>query len=84
MKDIYLKSRYGDNYKLIHIKENLYKADFGNEYIRFGENEGICNFVDPSGGPLLHIGDVLPNGSVIISIKIDDGIYLTLEDEKTD
>lgn len=82
MKEIILKSRHNDEYKLIQVEENLYKADFGkmSEWVRFGGdgNDGFYDFVDPPGGPFLHIGNNI-DGLKIKSIKIDNGIYLTLE-----
>lgn len=84
MKEINLDSRYGDKYKLIQTEGNLYKADFGDmcEWVRFGGdgNDNLYDFVDPPGGPFLHVGNNI-QGLTIKSIKVDNGIYLTLEDE---
>ena len=86
MKEITLNSRYNDKYKLIQTEGDWYKADFGNmsEWVRFGGDgiDGFYDYVDPSGGPFLHVGDTLNCGLTIKSIKIDNGIYLELKDER--
>ena len=82
-----ITSRYNDNYELIPIKDDLYKADFGkmSEWVRFGGDgiNGYYDYVDPPGGPFLHVGYKI-NNKTIESIKVDNGIYLTLKDEGTD
>lgn len=84
MKEIILTSRYNDEYKLIQVEDNLYRADFGKmyEWVRFG-GSGINNsydYVDPPGGPFLHIGDKV-NNKIIKSIKINNGIFIEFENE---
>lgn len=85
MKEINLTSRYNNKYKLIHTEGDWYKADFEDmcEWVRFGGdgNDNLYDFVDPPGGPFLHIGDILNCGLTIKSIKINNGIYLELKDE---
>lgn len=84
-KVINLKSRQDDDYALIWVEGNLYKADFGEmmEWVRFGGDgvNGSYDFVDPPGGPFIHIGYKLPTGETVESIKVDRGIYLTLKNE---
>ena len=86
MKDIKIISRYNDEYKLIQVEGDLYKADFGTmyEWTRFGGDGigGYYDFVDPPGGPFLHVGYKFPDGKILSSIKIDNGIYLTLVNEE--
>ena len=48
------RNRYGDNYKFTKQKDGnvLWEGDF--EYIRSGDD-----FIDPSGGPFIRIGQML-------------------------
>ena len=48
------RNRYGDNYKFTKQKDGnvLWEGDF--EYIRAGDD-----FIDPSGGPFIQIGQML-------------------------
>lgn len=67
-KTINLYNRYRENTYLEQIKENKYQIKCS-EYVRIGYPEGttpeqmktslIYEFVDPSGGPFMHVGHEL-------------------------
>lgn len=58
---IKLKSRYNDIYHLTPINDDTYKFEGDVGYMRVGYNGKIDNseieFIDPSGGPMLQVGD---------------------------
>lgn len=76
-----LSNRYGDKNYLVLVKDNDYKIVLQHNHgIRIGYNEdnSIC-FIDPSGGPMLSVGDKLPNLGTITKIYTDHGVLLTIE-----
>lgn len=78
MKDIELKSRYGETHILKHIKDNVYSPICINTYIRIiGDNP--IEAIDFDGGPFLSVGSKIKN-KIIASINYDDTLTITLED----
>lgn len=77
-----LSNRYGDKNYLVLVKDDDYKIVLQHNYgLRVGYNEdnSIC-FVDPSGGPMLSVGDKLPELGTITRIYTDlEGILLTIK-----
>lgn len=77
METIELKSRYGDIHKLEKIEEKKYKFLPSDEYMRVGLTEEINKyyFVDPSGGPFISVGSILPEvNSKVKDIEFMEGI----------
>lgn len=70
MEIIKLKSRYGDTHKLEKIEEKKYKFLPSDEYMRVGltEDRNKYYFVDPSGGPFISVGSILPE----VNSKVKD------------
>ena len=61
-----------EQYKLIIQKEINFCIRYG------GISDKSLDFVDPSGGPFLHEGYLLPNKKVITAIeRTDKGIFIT-------
>lgn len=83
MKDIILKNRYNEKYKLVYKQGNEYKFEGDTDYLRVGSREGddsfkSIHFIDPSGGPMLVVGGTI-EGKRINSINSkEDGYYLEL------
>lgn len=73
MKDIILISRYREEHVLKHVYGKTYVFIPKGGYMRIGyfdDNETIA-FVDPSGGPFLHVGSTLEeNKKKILSIDL--------------
>lgn len=73
MKDIILISRYREKHVLKHLYDNTYVFLPKDGYMRagyFDDNKTIA-FVDPSGGPFLHVGTTLEeNKKKILSIDL--------------
>lgn len=70
METIELKSRYGDIHKLEKIEEKKYKFLPSDNYMRCGltEDKNKYHFVDPSGGPFISVGSILPE----VNSKVKD------------
>ena len=73
MKDlIKLKSRgYEENYlkrlkKLDGSESKTYVLKVSTPYLRGGEVEGGKKFIDPSGGPMIVVGDYLEEAEVVV------------------
>lgn len=83
MKDIKIKNRYNEEYKLVYKQGNEYKFEGDTYYLRVGSRENddsmkSIHFIDPSGGPMLVVGDII-EGKKINSINFkEDGYYLEL------
>jgi hypothetical protein len=85
MKQTKYHNRYGDEIIFKEINENQIEM-IGGEYYRTGYNEdGIIDFVDPSGGPFIQLGTELgryfnDNQSRIVkSIIVEDKkIYIEI------
>lgn len=83
------KNRYGDEYWFENMEPNKYRFVMtGNsmKYCRFGGREMIegvdmndLGFFDPSGGPYIEIGTVLPFGTVKRIQSLEDGIVMSVE-----
>ena len=89
MKDlIKLKSRgYEENYlkrlkKLDGSESKTYVLKVSTPYLRGGEVEGGKKFIDPSGGPMIVVGDYLEEAEAVVK-SIDfiagDGYTITFE-----
>ena len=70
MDKIELKSRYGDIHILEKIEDKKYKFLPSDEYMRVGltEDRNKYYFVDPSGGPFISVGSILPE----VNSKVKD------------
>lgn len=89
MKDlIKLKSRgYEENYlkklkKLDGTESKTYVLKVSTPYLRGGEVEGGRKFIDPSGGPMIVVGDYLEEAEAVvksIDFTIGYGYTITFE-----
>ncbi len=64
-----IRGRYGISCKLKKLSKNKFKFQSTEGLIRFGglkDNPKEIGFVDPSGGPMLSVGDELPNISTAL------------------
>lgn len=70
MDKIELKSRYGDTHILEKIEDKKYKFLPSDNYMRCGltEDKNKYHFVDPSGGPFISVGSILPE----VNSKVKD------------
>lgn len=73
---IKLNCRYRDNNYLVPLldkegnKTTTYKLELENPYVRAGYDGTDRYFIDPSGGPMIKVGEVLPEvGKEVISIN---------------
>jgi hypothetical protein len=77
MKKIYLDNRWNELNYLLQESENTYSFNSeekeNSSYNRIGYNkDNTINFFDPSGGPFMQVGKILPGtGRVIKSIEFD-------------
>lgn len=77
MDKIELKSRYGDIHILEKIEDKKYKFLPSDNYMRCGltEDKNKYHFVDPSGGPFISVGSILPEvNSKVKDIEFMEGI----------
>jgi hypothetical protein len=77
MDKIELKSRYGDIHILEKIEDKKYKFLPSDNYMRCGltEDKNKYHFVDPSGGPFISVGSILPEvNSKVKDIEFIEGI----------
>lgn len=77
MDKIELASRYGDIHILEKIEDKKYKFLPSDEYMRVGltEDRNKYYFVDPSGGPFISVGSILPEvNSKVKDIEFMEGI----------
>ena len=89
MKDlIKLKSRgYEENYlkrlkKLDGSESKTYVLKVSTPYLRGGEVEGGKKFIDPSGGPMIVVGDYLEEAEAVvksIDFTVGYGYTVTFE-----
>ena len=89
MKDlIKLKSRgYEENYlkrlkKLDGSESKTYVLKVSTPYLRGGEVEGGKKFIDPSGGPMIIVGDYLEEAEAVvksIDFTVGYGYTVTFE-----
>lgn len=55
-KEITLRGR-GVKHKLLHIEDNKYQLETDFNYrVGFEKNEDDITFIDPAGGPFMHVG----------------------------
>jgi hypothetical protein len=77
METIELKSRYGDIHILEKIEDKKYKFLPSDNYMRCGltDDKNKYHFVDPSGGPFISVGSILPEvNSKVKDIEFMEGI----------
>ena len=84
------KNRYGDEYWFENIEPSKYRfvmTGTSMKWCRYGGHElqehmdmNDLGMFDPSGGPYIPIGTVLPFGTVKRIQSIYDGIVLTVEE----
>jgi hypothetical protein len=77
MEKIELKSRYGDIHILEKIEDKKYKFLPSDNYMRCGltDDKNKYHFVDPSGGPFISVGSILPEvNSKVKDIEFMEGI----------
>lgn len=83
------KNRYGDEYWFESMTEGKYlfvmEGDsmkwcrFGGREMQEGIDYNDLGFFDPSGGPFIEIGTVLPIGTVNRIRRLEEGIVITVE-----
>lgn len=80
---IQLKSRYNDIYSLTPINDDTYKFEGDAGYMRVGYNGKIdsseIKFIDPSGGPMLQVGDLVGNKKIEKIEIVDTDYVITLK-----
>lgn len=85
---IKLNCRYKDNNYLVPLLDkegnetNTYKLELENSYVRVGYTGTDRYFIDPSGGPMIIVGEVLPEiGKKVVSIDCiqNVGYVITFE-----
>lgn len=81
-----MQNRYGDEYQIVPVNDDIYTILGNLSYWRYGGLEGQeldvnnLGFVDPSGGPFLAVGDMLPSvNRKIVKIFVADQIYFEVE-----
>lgn len=87
-KTILLKSRYGETHRLERIGEkdsHLFLFVPADGYYRLGfsgKEEDGCDFVDPSGGPFIHVGTFFEDlNKTVKSIKRNKDNKIVIEFE---
>lgn len=79
-KIIKLKARYGVDNHLEQYQGNTYILKTDSPYIRTGVSNTGKEFVDPSGGPILIVGEKIGEETIAsIGFIKDVGTVLTLE-----
>lgn len=78
MKNIELKSRYGDIHILKHLEGNMYSPICKNGYMRIIGKDPI-HAIDFDGGPYLAVGDTVKEKKIKSINMIESGIILILE-----
>lgn len=85
---IKLKSRYNDIYHLTPINDTDYKFEGDVGYMRIGYmridydgkiDSSEIQFIDPSGGPMLQVGDLVGNKKIEKIEIIDTDYVITLK-----
>jgi hypothetical protein len=80
---IKLKSRYNDVYHLTPINDGVYKFEGDAGYMRVGYNGKIdsseIKFIDPSGGPMLQVGDSIGDKKIEKIEIVDTDYVITLK-----
>ncbi|MGD8305011.1 MAG: hypothetical protein PVF17_00020 [Ignavibacteria bacterium] len=72
------KNRYNDQYRFTKNSSNSYKLEGNLAYFRHGFEDTPDNiiFIDPSGGPFLHINNFSIDDNVINTIINENNEYL--------
>lgn len=76
-----------NNYLYLLESPNTYKLVTQLDYIRGGNTSDGKDFIDPSGGPMLVVGDTIEGTDFIIdsiSFKNNIGYVITLKTKKND
>jgi hypothetical protein len=80
---IKLKSRYNNVYHLTPINDTNYKFEGDIGYMRVGYNGKIdsseIEFIDPSGGPMLQVGDSVGDKKIEKIEIVDTDYVITLK-----
>lgn len=78
---IKIKSRYNDTYYLTPINNTDYKFEGDVGYMRVGykNDSNTIEFIDPSGGPMMHVGDSVDNKKIEKIEIIDMDYVITLK-----
>lgn len=80
---IKLRSRNNDIYRLTPINDTDYKFEGDVGYMRVGYNDKIdsseIKFIDPSGGPMLQVGDLVGNKKIEKIEIVDTDYVITLK-----
>jgi hypothetical protein len=80
---IKLKNRYNDIYHLTPINDDTYKFEGDTGYMRVGYNGKIdsseIKFIDPSGGPMLQVGDLVGDKKIEKIEIVDTDYVITLK-----
>ena len=75
----YLSSRYGHEVFLKKITEYRYELDGNFSTYRLIEETGNIIAVDPEGGPMISVGDLIRNNDIVSKITLEnDRIILNL------
>lgn len=80
MKKITFRSRYGYEVFLKKISESRYELDGSYKILQMTkEADGTILAVDPEGGPMISVGDLIRNNDIVSEITLkDDRIILNL------
>ena len=79
-KKIKLETRYGTKNYLEQYQGNTYVLKTESPYLRTGTSSTGKEFVDPSGGPMLIVGNKINNKTIIsIGFIKDVGTIITLK-----
>ena len=77
-KEIILEGR-GVRHKLIHVEGNKYQLDTDFNYrVGFQNNEDDITFIDPAGGPFMHVGYEIDGRKIK---KLYNGGIIEFEDD---
>lgn len=78
---IKIKSRYNDIYYLTPINDTDYKFEGDVGYMRVGykNKSNTIEFIDPSGGPIMQIGDSVGNKKIEKIEIINTDYIITLQ-----
>lgn len=72
-----LKTRYGVKNYLAKLDDNTYLLEIETPYIGHGTTEDGKEYIDPSGGPFITVGDII-KGREVVSFGFIRGKGLTI------
>lgn len=80
MDKFYLRSRYGHEVFLKKITESTYELNGSFKILQLTRDaDGNIISVDPEGGPMISVGDIIRNNGIVSEITLEDKrIILTL------